>query len=956
MSDTVSWHGEPGAASPPAPEPVRRVGDFVLLDRLGAGGMGVVYAAFDQRLERKVAIKLVSARGDTIAQQRLLREAQAQARISHSNVVTIYEVDALPDGGMFIAMELVKGRTLRTWILDDAPTWRELVPIFAAAGEGLAAAHRGGIVHRDFKPDNVLLGDDGRVRVADFGLAFAAEPIAAAATGTDAAVAQPGRTTKPLTAVGDLMGTPGYMAPEQFTGTPADARSDQFGFCVALYEALNGERPYADFAFIGPDPELRRRQPDPEYPRWLWDVVLRGLALDPAARFPSMEALLAELTRNRQRRRRRVIAGLTGVGALISVAASAALLVDRPPPPCPLATDEMIGVWDPVLKLRTGEAMLATGLPSAAPTWASTALAFDRQAQRWLGAQHEACEATYVRRTQSEALFDRRMACLAERKRGLAAAVEVLRDRPTQAVTHVGELLLSLGEIDLCADTNALLDQGPTPGARTLGATRDRAMTDDIRGRLARVGALLATGDVTSAAPEIRNAATLARGLGDRIEAEIHYVEGWAALVRANVPEATAAFERAVALAVASHHDELVADVWLLLAVRAGTLEQQPAKSERWIGEAETWLRRLGHAHDPRQIELAHARGNQQLASGDAKLARATLSRAISEGERLWGNDDPRLVALLRDRAQVLAQLSLAKPAVADSERALALGLAAWGPDHPEVARTQRALGLLYLEQLGDIARAEHEITRALALYRAQLGDDSFDVANCEQALSKVMQYRGDYAAALDHAERAETILAHQLGADHPRRGEALMGIGALRFMRRDFPGSLVAYEAAYPILRGALGESHTRLGILLGDTGETLLALGRADAAQADFVRARAIFETQLGPDHPYLALPLKGIGLAHLHQRQPSAALAPLERALVLTTASSANDPQELAEIRWALARALRAVGSSPTRAYELARAALVVYRGLGSESAARAREIEGWLADTGTLHGKR
>jgi tetratricopeptide (TPR) repeat protein len=957
MSDTVSWHGEAGTAV--APTPARRLGGFVLLGRLGAGGMGVVHAAFDERLERKVAIKLVSAHGNAVAQQRLLREAQAQAQLSHPNVVTIYEVDALPDGGLFIAMELVKGPTLRAWTMEAAPSWRELVPIFAAAGEGLAAAHRSGIVHRDFKPDNVLLGDDGRVRVADFGLAFAAEratPVTATTpddgAASNSALPRRGQRSEPLTSVGSVIGTPGYMAPEQFAGAPADARSDQFSFCVALYEAMHGERPYADFAFIGPDPEMRRREPDPAYPRWLWGVVTRGLALEPAERFPSMEALLAELTRNRQRRRRRAIGGLVAIGALVAAAGGASLMIDRAPPPCPLASDELTGVWDPVLKQRTGEALLATGLPFAAPTWASTAQAFDRQAQRWLAAQHEACEATHVRHAQSADLLDRRMACLAERKRALAAAAGVLRDHPAQAVSHVGDLLSSLGQIELCADTRALLEQGPRLGAGTFEAARDRGMTDDIRGRLARAGALLATGDVASAAPVIAGASTLARGLGDAIEAEVHYFEGWAALARANVPEALAVFERAVVLAEASHHDELVADVWLLLAGRGGALEQRPAESEHWIGEAEAWLRRLGHTSDPRQIEVEHARGNLLLTSGDARQARETLSRAVGDGERMWGTDDPRLVAVLRDRAQALARLSQAGPAVADGERALALGLAAWGPDHPEVARTRRALGLLYLEQLGDVTRAEHEISLALALDRAQLGEDSFDVANCEQALSKAVQYRGDYAAALDHAERAEKILARQLGVDHPRHGEALLGIGVLRFMRKDFPGSLAAYEAAYPILRGALGEHHTTLGILLSNTGETLLALGRAEAAQADFDHARAIFEASLGPDHPFLALPLKGLGLAHLRRGRPRDALAPLDRALALGTASSATDPQELAEIRWALARALHTVGSAPTRSHELARTALATYRKLGGESAARAREIETWLMDTDML----
>ena len=324
---TVSWNANDGA---PLPQSVgtpgggvdasgrllRRVAQFVLLERLGAGGMGVVFAAFDEKLERKVAIKLVVTQGnDEKAQARLLREAQSQARLSHPNVVTVYEVGTLPDGQLFIAMELVKGPTLRSWHRDGTHRWEEILAMYVAAGQGLAAAHRNGIVHRDFKPDNILVGDDGRVRVADFGLAFAAEAPTDPGDAVDESGGRARASTSsgsgpPLTAVGAVAGTPGYMAPEQFAGLPVDARSDQFAFCAAFYEALYGERPFADFAFAagakGP-PSLRRSAPDPAHPRWLWDLLLRGLELEPSSRFPSMDELLAELTRNRGRNKRRLL-------------------------------------------------------------------------------------------------------------------------------------------------------------------------------------------------------------------------------------------------------------------------------------------------------------------------------------------------------------------------------------------------------------------------------------------------------------------------------------------------------------------------------------------------------------------------------------------------------------------------------------------------------------------------
>jgi tetratricopeptide (TPR) repeat protein len=968
--DTMSW--DPAEAAPGTPpEPIgpgeqsgptpllRRVAQFVLLERLGAGGMGVVFAAFDEKLERKVAIKLVATQGsDERAHQRLLREAQAQGRLSHPNVVTVYEVGTLPEGRLFIAMELVKGQTLRGWQQSGARSWQDIVARYAAAGDGLAAAHRAGIVHRDFKPDNVLVGDDGRVRVADFGLAFAAE---AALPPPDPSEPPSGERSRPaLTAVGAVLGTPGYMAPEQFAGGAVDARTDQFSFCVAHYEALHGERPNADLAFAnGARPPLRRSEPDPTYPRWLWDALMRGLAHAPAARFPSMDALLAELRRSRARIRRRVgfAVGLVGVLATAGIA-SAALLGSRAPEPCPLPTGELAGVWDAVTKQRVQAALLGTGTPFAANVWASTQAAFDRYASHWVDAQQAACEATHVRHVQSAELLDRRVECLTGRRRSLAAATEILQSRPAQAVAHAGEILSSLGDIDLCADTGVLLELGPRVGDASAGTVASlanvptQAQVAAVRGSLARASALLATGDVAAAEPAVAEANRLAKDLDNNpVRAEIRYLEGKLKLARGDVAESITSFNEAVELAVTSHHDELQADAWLSLATDAGVRDQRPAEIERWLGQGEAWLRRLGHTNDPRRILVQRARAQLQLTAGNPSQALITVSQAIEAAERLWGKEDPQLISLLHERALVHASLRHAKPAVSDGERALALGIASWGSDYPDIAKTRRLLGLLYIEQLGAVERGEQQLNLALKLYSAQLGLDSIEVASCEQALSQAGQFRGDYAAALPHAERAEKIFAKQLGSDHPRHGEALMGLGVVRFMRRDLVGSLEAYEAAYPILRTAWGANHYTVGILLSNTGETLLALGRAEPAAGDFTRALEILTRSVGPEHADLALPLKGLGLAQLSQGNPRDAIAPFERALKLRTQSTAaNDPQEVAEIQWGLARSLRALGRDPSRAHKLAEDAMFGYRALGSESAGHVQEILQWLANGG------
>ena len=311
------------AASPAPDPPVDRppaFGRFTRLQELGRGGMGVVYSAHDELLARAVAIKTIRAdRAGPIATARILREAKALARLSHPNVVQLHDA-SVADGRIFLTMEFVDGRTLRAW-LSEKPGRPQILDAFIQAGHGLAAAHAAGLVHRDIKPDNILVGADGRVRVVDFGL------VAPRGDQDERRLTQPDvPADETLTRHGAVLGTPGYMAPEQLRGDPADARSDQFCFCVALFEALHGRRPFAaeDGAVTRSAIFHGRVDDDPgDVPAWLHAVLLRGLRIDPAARWPDMPALLAALLRDPQAARRRVLR-LTGL--LLLVAAAAVLL------------------------------------------------------------------------------------------------------------------------------------------------------------------------------------------------------------------------------------------------------------------------------------------------------------------------------------------------------------------------------------------------------------------------------------------------------------------------------------------------------------------------------------------------------------------------------------------------------------------------------------------------------
>jgi formylglycine-generating enzyme required for sulfatase activity len=347
-SDTASVSHESGddpsaAGAAPESEILARgatVGRYLVLERLGAGAMGVVYAAYDPELDRKIALKLLRPQrteGDqTRRQARMVREAKAVAKVSHPNVVGIFDV-GVHEGHVFMAMEHLAGGTLREWTAAKKPSWRDVIKMFIEVGRGLAAAHAEGLIHRDFKPDNVLLDKNGVPKVVDFGLvrmaAASADLSESGVTGRDETTAAPelapaGEDLRggpaALTRTGALTGTPAYMAPEQFRSHPVDARTDQFAFCVALYEALYGERPFAGSNIVQladaiVNGRVRALPRSSEVPTWVRRVLLHGLATSPDSRWPSMQELVAALGNDPIVRRKRRIAVL-GTGALVVIA------------------------------------------------------------------------------------------------------------------------------------------------------------------------------------------------------------------------------------------------------------------------------------------------------------------------------------------------------------------------------------------------------------------------------------------------------------------------------------------------------------------------------------------------------------------------------------------------------------------------------------------------------------
>jgi len=370
------------------------IGRFEVIESIGAGGMGVVYRARDPRLGREVALKLLHPEilGGEIERARLLREAQALAQLSHPNVVQLYEVGE-HDEGLFLAMEYVPGQSLRRWQASGAHGWRELVSIYIQAGQGLAAAHDADLVHRDFKPDNCIIDGQGRVRVLDFGLvrAGAEEYITIKDSGVgDASSSLDPKIHDPrdrLTDARTILGTLVYMPPEQLHGRIVDARADQFSFCVALYEALHGERPYAGETFAELESayargESRSLPKSSRVPKRVRDVLRRGFAVDSQERWSSMHALLDELERLVAPKTRPWLA-LGVMGGMVAIGVGLARdpgEEDR----CVGSRAELEEVWNEGRKQAVKASILATELSYASGVWERVEPALEKYADAWV--------------------------------------------------------------------------------------------------------------------------------------------------------------------------------------------------------------------------------------------------------------------------------------------------------------------------------------------------------------------------------------------------------------------------------------------------------------------------------------------------------------------------------------------------------------------------------------------
>ncbi|MBT9558714.1 MAG: serine/threonine protein kinase [Myxococcales bacterium] len=702
--------GVEGAAV--APEVPPHIGRYRVLRELGRGAMGIVLLAHDPALDRELALKVLIAPED--AQNALLAEAQTMARLSHPNVVSVHDVGQ-HDGRTFVAMERIVGVTLRSWLEQRRRHVVEILDLFAQAGDGLTAAHQAGLVHCDFKPDNVFVGDDGRVRVGDFGLATRTWSESRGGSG-------PARRT-------GIFGTPAYMSPEQAEGASIDARSDQFSFCVALFEALHGVAPFGGDTFSSRREALRAArlvvtEPLVDLPEAVEDVLRRGLSSRPDDRFPTMEALLVALRAARRR---------------------GGLMVP--------SVERCDALWRAGAKDAIRQRFDAVGLRFVTHTFQHVA----RHIEQHLGAWRSACRDAESLVAEDPFWYADALAHSERAFQELAAFVGVLEHGdPTEfASAYRGELpLRCLREYSLPESTPVASPRPPRAPARRRVAelVRNLSIRASMLSVLRSPSALTLANDAVIRAEQLGDAPTLAEALHVAGAATVlsgqRQEHGLELLERALVVADDAGYTLGSALSAI----ELArAHVGLLAGVP--TARQGTGAVASLLDSARSALRRLGSPLRP-ETELASVQAAWLMRSGDAASALQVVSLALSRLEQAYGDSAPERVPLLLRRALISAQASDPQAALQDSTLAVEILTSALGPDHPGTAQALDFHGH-FLMVAGRLPEARVIYDRLASVLDGTPRIDAVRRAWCDHKRGEIAVHGGDLEAAVAWFDRS---------------------------------------------------------------------------------------------------------------------------------------------------------------------------------------------------------
>ncbi len=794
--------------------------------------------------------------------------------------------------------------------------------MFREAGQGLAAAHAVGMVHRDFKPENVMVGDDGRVRVMDFGLARSSGEVEIRPNEAPSSTSGIRASTK-LTRTGSVMGTPAYMSPEQHLGLPVDARSDQFSFCVALYEALWGRRPFvgetlATLALAVTDGDFEQPTDRPEVARVVREAVFRGLARQPEDRWPSLDPLLAALEPAAPAGTSR--AWLAG-GLTLAAAVAIGLVFgsqDQPEAdPCASGEEAIAQVWNDDRRAALQERFRTDAPAYAAKLLPDIEATIDTYAHRWMGQHRATCEATVVRHEQSPEAMDLRMGCLGSRLEDLEG---ILATFETVDATGLGsglELASALAPLDRCADIDALRAAVPPPEDPALAERVDALDRSLDRSRNLRIAgqetrALEVAVDVQRQAagldyPPIQARAALQVGLSEYELA--HYEEARAALETAlwtamEIGDWTLATRAASALSTAlaqglgeTERAEPLSRLGLSLArkhaenpdltatalIAATTVERRAEHFDEAIALATAALdlRSVEPVNRGEHFRATHALAATYFYAAKYEEAAATFREAIVEGEEVYGKDHPQLCEAIYGLGLTLQALTRHEEAAELFERSLAIRRAAYGDLHIDTAESISAVAGSHFFR-SEYPEAIAGFQRAVDIGTQIVGADALEVAIWRLNLSRAYAWAEDYPSAMREVEQVIEVRRARLGPRSHGLAEALFHQGdVLRWQDRN-DEALPLYERAYEIDIEALGGDHPELFRSAFQLGQAYRKAGRPWQARSMLQSALRIAESEATANEIYAAFALHELAVVYREAGEIEPAIGHLERAV--------------------------------------------------------------------------
>ncbi len=984
---TLAGEAEPSPRTEPTLGTGSTIGRYTVVSRLGAGGMGVVYLAYDPELDRQVALKLLhpgSSRGKPHARARLLREAQSLAKLSHPNVVSVFDAGE-HEGEVWLAMERIEGRTLTEWCAATLPRWPELLRVLADAARGVAAAHAAGLVHRDLKPSNLMVADDGRVRVMDFGLARLGDDESSHGSDDVSPVSELRSSPKvqSLTRTHDVLGTPAYMAPEQWQAGAIDARADQFSWCVMAWEALYGRRPYGEeptATFFCERLDVpSHRTPAGHVPKWVRRMLERGLRHSPDERWPDMTDLLGVVDRRTSRRRQqRVTLVLSGI-LVAGLIGGGVWQIDREhrQQECRDAGAEIESLW-PGRQAEISEVFASSDVAYVRRLESSLAPRIGTWAEDWSDIRSEVCEAATIEESIDAAHRARVEVCLHAQRMAITMLLDLVARGDPMALRRAPFMTSTFPAVGQCRDPQ-VLEALPIPKLGELGTMREgperwiQAMTLQDAGRyeeaLVEVEAVLEMAKTRDWDPLKIQAGLLVGTLQVQLG---RYREGADALRRIYFQAGGAGMESAAVLAAAR------------LVEVEGVKLARSQQGLMWAEHARMMMRRLGD--DSAQHELLLLENESEVARVEGNYDRAEdlLGRVIEQRRQTQGDDHPEVALALRDLAAIHLARGDHRKAAALDRRVLGMLEASLGHDHPEVAKTLFMLAEARVEEDGVEGRALHE--RSLRVLEVALGAEHPELARSLHALAVLDAREGHHRLALERHQKALALRERTLPADHPELADSFGELAKFHRERRRYAQANELYGRAIEVVERTLGNEHPKRAKLISslatsqrDGGaweeseasfENALALmvkapggdrmqvavttnnfaglmlerGRIDRAASLFERARVLMSRNAGPTHPVMGHPICGLAEVALRRGDAATAVTRAEQALALL--APRREVSVRADCRFIAAKARWMQQEGDPEALSLATQAVEDYRLLGDTS--KRDEVMAWLAE--------